>query len=136
MKFLSLIVLCFIGIPAIELVLLLWIHRQTSWQFTLGLVILTGLLGSYLCRQAGLAQFRKIKAALRAGRIPSIEVVSGLLVLASGLLLITPGVLTDTIGFLLLLSPLRDRIAAIIVRMLKQRFQGKVTFFRDNFPNP
>lgn len=78
-----------------------------AWIGVLGvmaLVVGTGLLGIMLLRRHGLQ-------ALRAGLRVENFGAHGLLVLA-GVLLVLPGLLSDVAGALLLLPPIRRRVAA------------------------
>ena len=60
----------------------------------------------WLAKAEGRAAWRRLSAAVAAGRPPGREVIDGALVLVGGLLLIVPGFITDAVG-LLLLAPTR-----------------------------
>jgi UPF0716 protein FxsA len=51
---------------------------------------------------------RRLRAALDGHGDPSAPLVHGAMILFAGALLLTPGFFTDTIGFALLLPPVRD----------------------------
>jgi UPF0716 protein FxsA len=53
-------------------------------------------------------------------------------ILVAGAFLISPGFITDTLGFLLLLPPIRD----VIHRVLSKRWSDRVTVFTSNFETP
>ena len=112
----------FVIVPAIELTLLIQLFRTTGWQFSLGLILFTGVVGSFLARVQGLKVWRSIQTDLAAGKMPTDPVVHGLLILVAGALLLTPGILTDVVGFLLLL-PLTRRIVG---KRLKTWFSRKI----------
>ncbi len=99
----------FVIVPAIELALLIQLFRTTGWQFSLGLILFTGVVGSFLAKVQGLRVWRAIQTDLASGKIPTDSVIHGLLILVAGTLLLTPGILTDVTGFILLL-PLTRRI--------------------------
>jgi len=47
------LLLLFTVLPLAELAVLIWINNRTGWEFTLGLVIFTGVLGAWLARRQG-----------------------------------------------------------------------------------
>jgi UPF0716 protein FxsA len=122
----------FTVVPLVELALLLVLADRTSWQFTLGLILLTGVVGAALARYQGLRCWQKIQQKLSAGELPSDPLVDGLMILVAGALLITPGVLTDLLGFALLLPVFRR----VIKRWLKRRFLANIrlTSGMDDWP--
>ncbi|WP_254821639.1 FxsA family protein [Haloglomus halophilum] len=67
---------------------------------TVGLVVLTALLGSLLVRSEGRATLRRLQRRAQQMEAPTDELLDGALILAGGAFLITPGLLTDLTGFL------------------------------------
>ena len=112
----------FTVVPTIELVLLLILADNTSWQFTVGLILVTGIVGAALARYEGLRCLRTIQEQLGAGRLPGDSLMDGLMILIAGALLVTPGVLTDLVGFSLLFPPFRGVVRAY----LKKRFAASI----------
>ena len=110
-------------IPLLELCLLLWVHQVTNWQFTLLLVLSTGVLGAWLARQQGQAAWVRVQMELAAKRMPGDALMDALLILLAGVLLITPGLLTDTLGFSLLIPWSRTLYKRRLSAWFKQRFQ-------------
>ena len=94
-------------LPLVELTLLLTMGQYTSVSFTLGFVIVTGILGAVLLRYQGLFAWRNVQQDLREGRMPTDSLLDGLMIIVAAVLLITPGVLTDLIGITLLIPPCR-----------------------------
>ena len=115
------LLLLFIVVPAAELYLLIHVGSRLGALATIGLIVLTGMLGWMLVKSQGISTLRRIQAETAEGRIPAEEVVAGLCLLGAGLLLITPGFLTDTVGFLILIPPLRRGVAKLIMRRFKLR---------------
>jgi UPF0716 protein FxsA len=74
---------------------------------TLGLVILTGLLGAFLMRQQGIHLLRKLQEESRSGGVPAGSLIDGAMVVVAGILLLLPGFLTDIIGLALFLPVVR-----------------------------
>lgn len=116
------LLLLFLLTPAIELGLLIQVDKLIGFGPTIGLIIATGLAGSYLARREGINTWRRLNERLNAGDLPGKEAVDGVIILVSGALLITPGVLTDIVGFLGLLPPTRS----LIRKSLMRRFQSKM----------
>ena len=113
------LLLLFIVTPAVELYLLIRVGGQVGVIPTIGLIILTGMLGWMLVKSQGISTIRRIRAETAEGRLPALEMVSGLVLVGTGLLLITPGFLTDTVGFLMLVPPLRRAVARRIMNRFK-----------------
>jgi len=115
--------LLFTVVPLLEVVLLIYIRDHTSWEFTLALIVLTGLIGATLARQQGWQTSQRIKKELSQGRMPGDSLLDGLLILVAGVLLVTPGIMTDVVGFSLLVPGCRRIIKRRIVRRFKKRFR-------------
>jgi UPF0716 protein FxsA len=109
-----------IVVPFVELVLLLRLADATSWLTTLMIVIVTGIIGSYLARREGLATWFRFQSATSQGKMPSQEIQDGLMIAVAAALLLTPGLLTDAFGFALL-TPTGRRL---IGGWLRNRFAG------------
>ncbi len=112
----------FIGIPLIELALLIKLGGAIGMAKTLLIVVGTGIAGAALARSQGFAILSRIQVDLEAGHLPTDDLANGACVLAGGLLLLTPGLLTDTVGFALLVPPTRE----IIKEAAKRYVQGKL----------
>ena len=75
---------------------------------TIGLVLLTALLGLILLRQQGFRTLLNARNKLIQAELPTEEIVTGIFLAIGGALLLTPGFVTDFIGFMCLL-PLTSR---------------------------
>jgi len=120
----------FITIPLVELYLLVLVGSRMGLPATLMLVILTGAWGAYLAKSQGYSILAKIQAETAAGRVPTAELIDGLLVLIGGIVLLTPGLLTDLAGFCLMVPSFR----AIIRERVKKKFAAQVGHFQ--MPTP
>jgi UPF0716 protein FxsA len=105
-----LFILLFIGLPLIEIYFLIQVGSEIGAFSTILLSILTAVIGVWLVRYQGFGVLRRVRDLLDRGEVPAIEVMDGALILAAGLCLILPGFLTDSLGFLLLIPPLRRRL--------------------------
>lgn len=115
-------------VPLVELALLLTLGHYTSVSFTLGFVIVTGILGAVMLRLQGLAAWRNVQRDLREGRMPTDSLLDGLMIVIAAVLLITPGVLTDLIGITLLIPPCRRLYRRVLGRWFGAQFQLRTTF--------
>ncbi|MBO6782882.1 MAG: FxsA family protein [Alphaproteobacteria bacterium] len=115
-----LILALFIGVPLIEIYLFIVVGGSIGVWATIGLVILTALIGTALLRHQGLATLARAQAEMQEDRLPVRELFTGVCLLFGGALLLTPGFLTDAIGFALLVPQLRE----IIGRGLWRVFEG------------
>lgn len=112
----------FIGLPLIELIILVKLGEVFGFWPTIGLVVITGIVGASLAKAQGFMVYNRIQQELSVGRIPTDQLVDGLLVLIGGVVLLTPGLLTDVFGFCMLIPPVRNFAKGI----LKKRFSGMV----------
>jgi UPF0716 protein FxsA len=124
--------LLLIVVPLVELVLLLTLKDVMGFEATLAVVIATGLGGAWLLRMQGLRTFRRIGEELGAGRLPSTELLDGVLLMFAGILLLTPGVLTDLVGIALLIPLSRSVFRSWLIEYFKRRWQ----LVRFPGPNP
>lgn len=113
--------LLFTLVPVVELSLLVWIGMHTGLPFTLGLVILTGVVGAWLARREGLRCWLEVQRQLGEGQLPAEPLLDGLMILLAGAVLITPGVLTDVVGFALLVPPIRRKMRSYLAARYKDR---------------
>ncbi len=102
--------LILLAVPVIEIGLFIEIGGWLGTWPTIGLVILTALIGSILLRQQGMAALRDVQGRLASGENPGRLLADGAMILVSGALLLTPGFFTDAIGFLLLVPGVRTAL--------------------------
>ena len=125
------LLILFIIIPLVELYLLVVVGSRVGLPATILLVILTGAWGAYLAKSQGYSILARIQAETAAGRVPTKELIDGLLVLIGGIVLLTPGLLTDLAGFCLMLPGFR----AIIRARVKKKFASQVGDFQMTTPD-
>ena len=123
------LLLLFVIVPAIELAILIEIGKDIGFWPTMGIIFLTGAIGSTLTRTQGMAVWSQFNAKLQKGQLPGNELIDGLIVLCSGALLLTPGILTDFVGFLGLIPHSRSLIRNQLQKYLKKtQLQGNIHF--------
>jgi len=119
------LIILFTTIPIIELLLLIELGKALGTWTTILLVLGTGIAGASLAKSQGLSTFKRIRAQLQRGEVPSGEILKGLCILFGGLLLLTPGVLSDIAGILLLCPPVQYLVGEAIGRRLARKFHDR-----------
>ena len=122
--------LLFFAMPIIEMYLLITVAGYINALPTIGLVMLTAVIGVALLRYQGLETLMRGTQKLRSGQMPAQEVAEGLLLAVAGALMITPGFVTDAIGFLILFPPTR----LIVAQMMLSRVQTS-SFYGPRSPH-
>lgn len=112
MRFLFLL---FIVMPIVEMWLLIAVGAEIGALYTIGLVLLTAVIGARLLREQGLATLWRGRRKLEEGQLPAQEIAEGIILAVSGALLLTPGFITDVIGFAGLFPPARALVSQQII---------------------
>ena len=100
--------LIFVGLPAVEIFLMIKIGGKIGALNTVALIILTAIIGVYYARIQGMQAFRSGIMNLYQNKTPVYEMLSGASIAFAALLLIIPGFFTDLIGLLLLFPVTRN----------------------------
>ena len=95
--------LFFIGLPALEIFVLIKIGGQIGALNTVALIFLTAIIGIYFAKLQGIQTLKSGMVNLYQNRIPIYEMLSGASIAIAALLLIIPGFVTDLFGLLLLI---------------------------------
>ena len=95
--------LFFIGLPALEIFLLIKIGGKVGALNTVALIFLTAIIGIYFAKLQGIQTIKSGMVNLYQNKMPVYEMMSGASIAIAALLLIIPGFFTDLIGFLLLI---------------------------------
>jgi UPF0716 protein FxsA len=111
--------LLFLVVPIAELYVIVQVAGGIGVPETILLVIAISMAGAWLAKMAGLSVLSRLQRTVRAGKVPSNEVVDGALVLFAGALMITPGFLSDALAILLLLPPTRALARNTILRRIR-----------------
>ncbi len=102
--------LLFLIVPLIEIALFIQIGGLIGIWYTLLIVVLTAVLGTYLVRSQGLAVLGQLRGSFEDLRDPTEPLAHGAMVLFSGALLLTPGFFTDAVGFALMVPGVRSAV--------------------------
>ncbi len=120
-------ILFIIGIPLIEIYLMIKIGGVIGAFNTIFLILFTAVTGVYFAKLAGISTIRSGIGQLVRNEVPVYELISGAAIAFAALLLIIPGFLTDVIGFLLIIPFTRK----FILKNLSSKFQK--TNIQNNF---
>lgn len=115
------VILFFVLVPLVELVLLSQMLQRTGLLLTVGLVLITGVVGASLAKQQGMQAWQSIHQQMAQGKTPSTEILNGVMILIAGAFLITPGILTDACGFLLLIPRMRIKLGRLLATWFKAK---------------
>ena len=108
-----------IGIPAIEIYLMIKVGGVIGALNTILLIFFTAITGVYFAKMAGLSTLRSGLGQIIKNEIPIYEIISGAALAFAALLLIIPGFLTDIIGFLLIIPVTRK----FFIRSISSKFK-------------
>lgn len=111
--------LAFIGVPLIEIALFIQVGGLIGLWPTIAIVIATALVGTALIRRQGFNTLQRAQAEMEAQRLPVRELFDGICLIFAGAMLLTPGFLTDSVGFILLVPPLRALLGRYVWRALQ-----------------
>jgi len=115
------VILLIIGIPLVEIYLMIKIGSMIGAFNTIFLIFFTAITGVYFARLAGLNTIRSGFNQLIKNEIPIYEIISGAALAFAALLLIIPGFLTDLIGFLLIIPVTRKLFISTISSKLRNK---------------
>lgn len=114
----------FLIIPLIEIGLFISVGEEVGVLNTLLLCFATAVVGSILVRYQGLETLFSARKAMEQHDLPVQEMFDGVCLLVAGLMLITPGFFTDTVGFILLVPPIRAVLRGFALHHIQIRFFG------------
>ena len=126
--------LLFIVAPLLELYVIIQVASVIGGWQTIALLVVESAIGAWLLKRQGLATLAKISQAVNEARVPSKELVDGLLILVARALMVAPGFIGDVIGYLLLLPPNRAPIRALVMKRFEAGKYG--SFFAATSGGP
>lgn len=115
--------LLLVGLVVLELTVMIEVGSVIGALPTVGLLILTAVLGSSLVRSEGIKTLFNAQQKMQQGEMPGREVMGGMMLALAGLLLIIPGFVTDFFGILLLQPWLRNKLAEKLIGSNQFRMQ-------------
>ncbi len=126
----------FVAVPIIEIALFIQVGGLIGLWPTLGIVVLTAVIGTSLMRSQGAHAWNEIQRSFNELRDPSRPLAHGVMILIAGMLLLTPGFFTDTIGLLLLIPAVRDRVMAYVGRHIRVTRVSMASYHREAYRGP
>ena len=118
------VILFIIGIPAIEIYLMIKVGNVIGALNTILLIFFTAITGVYFAKLAGLSTLRSGLGQIIKNEIPIYEIISGAALAFAALLLILPGFLTDIVGFLLIIPVTRK----FFIKPISSKFEKKKNY--------
>lgn len=109
----------FIAVPVIEIVLFIQIGGAIGTLWTLMIVVVTAILGTYFVRSQGVATLARLQSSFSDMRDPTEPLVHGAMILFAGALLLTPGFFTDAVGFALMIPQFRTFMFQVLRKRVK-----------------
>ena len=119
-----LLVALFVGVPLLEVWVLVQVGQVIGAWWTIGLLVLASVVGAWLVRREGGRAWRALTSALQTGRMPARELADGALILIGGTLMLTPGFATDAVGVLLILPVTRPIARRLLTQVITRRLLG------------
>ena len=107
--------LIFIVVPVVEIFLLIQVGTIIGAWWTIGLVVLTAVIGVRLLKLQGISTLMRAQEKMQSGKMPAQEMLEGIGLIVAGAFLLTPGFFTDGVGFFLLIPPARTWLVSRIV---------------------
>ena len=116
-----LLALVFVAAAIAELYVIVQVAAGIGALETILLLIAISAFGVWLTKVAGISVLYRLQRTVRDGKVPSLEIVDGALVLLAGALMIIPGFLSDGLAILLLLPPSRAAVRGVVLRRIRAR---------------
>jgi UPF0716 protein FxsA len=121
------LVALFIGVPLLEIYVLVQVGQVIGAWWTILLLVLDSILGTMLIRHEGGRAWRALREAIGSGRMPARELADGALILVGGTLMLAPGFVTDLFGVLLILPLTRPVFRRLLTTLVSRRVLLDVT---------
>ena len=108
--------LILIGIPALEIFLMIKIGGEIGALNTIALVFLTAVIGIYYAKVQGIQTLKSGIINLYQNKVPVHDLMSGASIAFAALLLMIPGFFTDFFGFILLIPFTRNTLFKFVFK--------------------
>ena len=108
--------LLFIGLPALEIFLMIKVGAKIGALNTIFLIFFTAVIGVYFAKLEGIKTIKSGVINLYKNQLPINEIIAGASIALAALFLIIPGFFTDTLGFLLLVPITRKMLIKFFIK--------------------
>ncbi|KLV06586.1 exclusion suppressor FxsA [Photobacterium aquae] len=125
----------FIVVPIVEIALFIQVGGFLGLWPTVGLVLVTAVVGASLVRSQGIATLLSVQNRLQQGELPAQQIVEGVMLAVAGVLLLTPGFMTDAMGMAVLLPAPRAWLAKQLMSRVKVQGMASGNGFSAGFGN-
>ena len=126
----------FIGVPLLEIYVLIQVGQVIGPWWTILLLVLDSILGTWLIKREGSRAWRALRQALETGRMPGKELADGALILIGGTLMLSPGFVTDAFGILLILPLTRPAARRLLSAVIGKRLLSGTFLANARHPGP
>lgn len=123
------ILLVFLLVPLVELVLIFVLAHYLGWLWTIGLTILSSLVGAYLAKQSWHSWWATVRHEWSQEGFPVHRLGEGAILVTAMAFMITPGPLTGLLGILFTIPSVREWVSRLLVGWISNRFLAR--FWRD-----
>ena len=125
--------LILIGLPALEIFIMIKIGGQIGAFNTISLIFITAIVGIIYARYEGLNTLKSGISQLVKNEVPAYEIVSGATIALAAMMLIIPGFATDFLGFLILIPFTRKLIFKKFANKIHKKKSEKNDFIEGEF---
>jgi UPF0716 protein FxsA len=94
----------------VEILVFVAVIGEIGFFSTLGLWLLSAMIGGWLVNKQGLAALTRAQASFEKGVLPMEEIFNSLCLFAAGALLILPGFVSDLFAFAILVPGIRSML--------------------------
>lgn len=115
------LVLLLLVVPLVEIWAIIQVGEVIGPWWTLALLVLSGIVGSWLIAREGRRAWAALREALQSGRMPAKELADGALIVLGGALMLSPGFVTDLVGVLLILPFTRPVARGLLTTLVAKR---------------
>ncbi|MGI6855609.1 FxsA family protein [Mesorhizobium sp. 1B3] len=104
----TLIAILMLAFPLLEIAVFVLVGGEIGVLPTIGLIVLSGMVGAFLLRWQGFGAMQRIRREVEQGGTPGRELAHGAMIMLAGILLLIPGFISDVFGLLLFIPAVRD----------------------------
>lgn len=123
------LILLFVLVPLADMLLLMTLSKYTGVLFSIGMVVLSGIVGAWLAKRSYRSMWHKAQTNLAAGQASPELLSDGAMIFFAAGLLLTPGFITDAVGFSLLIPVCRRWYKSWLVKWFKRNFNFQIVTF-------
>ncbi|MCC6226331.1 MAG: FxsA family protein [Microthrixaceae bacterium] len=110
----------------LEIVVIVRVAARVGNATTLLSLVLFSAVGAGLVKHQGLSAMRRLRESVREGRIPTVAIVDGAMLVVAGGLLLPPGFLSGMAGLLLLIPPVRRLVGGAVADSIRARVVRRI----------